>query len=177
MRNAAIHQRPTKGQHFKEDDCTVSVNLSLLVYAWHGLFSLPLFLSDSHSYSVSCQRLVPTCPCSCLILTLILFPARGWCQPAPVPVWFSLWFCFLPEAGANLTLPRKCRLLVKSSRGEGVMVYAASLYLRPGAVAGCIDYLQFGEDDLIPFVTYRKSEKGRTVFRKTHAKFLLWDKT
>ena len=63
MRNAAIHQRPTKGQHFKEDDCTVSVNLSLLVYAWHGLFSLPLFLSDSHSYSVSCQRLAPTWPC------------------------------------------------------------------------------------------------------------------
>ena len=59
MRNAAIHQRPTKGQH---------------------------------------------CPCSCLILTLTLFPARGWCQPAPVPFWFSLLFCFLPEAGANLPL-------------------------------------------------------------------------
>ena len=26
---------------------------------------------------------MPTCPCSCLILTLILFPARGWRQPDP----------------------------------------------------------------------------------------------
>ena len=32
MCNAAIQKRSTKGQLFKEDDCTFSVYLSLLVY-------------------------------------------------------------------------------------------------------------------------------------------------
>lgn len=66
---------------------------------------------------------------------------------------------FRLEAGGNLTLPRKCRLLVKSSGGEGIMVYTAAMYLRPGELTGCLDYVQFGEDDLIPFMTIRKSEK------------------
>ena len=63
------------------------------------------------------------------------------------------------DAGANVSLPLKCRLLVRSSGGEGVMVYTASMYLRPGTVTGCVDYVQFGQDDLIPFITLRKSEK------------------
>jgi hypothetical protein len=43
--------------------------------------------------------------------------------------------------------------------GDGVMVYTSSMYLRPGAVTGCVDYVQFGQDDFIPFITYRKSDK------------------
>ncbi len=67
--------------------------------------------------------------------------------------------CLCAEAGSNLTLPRKCRLLIKSSMGDGVMVYTSAMYLRPGAVTGCVDYVQFGQDDFIPFITYRKSDK------------------
>ncbi len=66
---------------------------------------------------------------------------------------------YVLEAGSNLTLPRKCRLLIKSSMGDGVMVYTSAMYLRPGAVTGCVDYVQFGQDDFIPFITYRKSDK------------------
>jgi hypothetical protein len=43
--------------------------------------------------------------------------------------------------------------------GDGVMVYTSAMYLRPGAVTGCVDYVQFGQDDFIPFITYRKSDK------------------
>jgi hypothetical protein len=33
------------------------------------------------------------------------------------------------------------------------------MFLRPGAVTGCIDYIQFGDEDFIPFITYVKSDK------------------
>ncbi len=73
---------------------------------------------------------------------------------------FSYFAASYSEPDANLSLPQKCRLLVKPGSGEGVMAYVASIYLRTGSMAsGCLDYVQFGQDDIIPFITIRKSEK------------------
>ena len=37
LRNAAIQKRSTKGSQFREDDCTLQVNLFLFEYEVHGV--------------------------------------------------------------------------------------------------------------------------------------------
>ena len=66
-----------------------------------------------------------------------------------------------------------------------VQVYVEEMHLRmdtrPGVVEenSCIDYVQFGRDDLIPFFTLSKSEKlcgNRTgfVYDEPGGKLLVW---
>lgn len=57
-----------------------------------------------------------------------------------------------------------CHLKIKADDGYGLMVYVEEMYLRreSGLTSigpKCLDYIQFGIDDLIPFVTVIKSEK------------------
>ena len=56
MRNAAIQARPTKVQPFKEDDCTLSAYLSLLVNGGGGGGELQFpgkeFLTHPYTYSI-----------------------------------------------------------------------------------------------------------------------------
>ena len=41
----------------------------------------------------------------------------------------------------------------------GLMVYIETMYLRGNEEDGCVDFIQFGEDDMVPFVTLRRSDK------------------
>jgi len=61
------------------------------------------------------------------------------------------------EGGEEQHLPRDCTLTVKGA--DRLMVYVESMYLRGGGKQGCVDYIQFGKDDPIPFMTVKKSNK------------------
>ena len=39
------------------------------------------------------------------------------------------------------------------------MVYIEDMYLRGGGEQGCVDTVQFGVEDKIPFVTFKKTKK------------------
>jgi len=57
---------------------------------------------------------------------------------------------------------KKCQVLVRAKAGFGLMAYIEKLNLRQDTRTGqekCIDYVQFGRDDVIPFITVYKSEK------------------
>jgi len=56
-------------------------------------------------------------------------------------------------------VPKSCQVTVRAFHGTSIMVYLEKMYLRGGGEAGCVDYVQFGEDDSIPFVTINKSKK------------------
>lgn len=56
-----------------------------------------------------------------------------------------------------------CQLKIKADDGYGLMLYVEDMYLRREIISGgpprCLDYIQFGIDDLVPFVTIIKSLK------------------
>jgi len=60
---------------------------------------------------------------------------------------------------------KKCQILVKANEGYGLMAYVEQMHLRQdtrpssASLPKCIDYIQFGRDDMIPFVTVYKSDK------------------
>lgn len=56
-------------------------------------------------------------------------------------------------------LPRDCKLKVEADRkGDGLMVHLHNSYLRRrNQTDECIDSVAFGEDDLVPFLTIKKS--------------------
>lgn len=61
------------------------------------------------------------------------------------------------EGGEEQHLPKDCTLRVKGA--DRLMVYVESMYLRGGGQLGCVDFIQFGKDDPIPFMTVKKSNK------------------
>ena len=56
-----------------------------------------------------------------------------------------------------------CNLLVKPKKGLGLLVYAEELELRrqeggaEGRKEACLDYVEFGQEDVIPFITLKRS--------------------
>jgi len=78
------------------------------------------------------------------------------------------------------TAPRsKCSVKIKADNGFGLMVYVEEMNLRRSSSGSCRDYVQFGRDDYIPFITVEKSEKlcgNRSGFSydEPDGKLLVW---
>jgi len=56
-----------------------------------------------------------------------------------------------------------CNIMIKSRKDLGLMVYAEDVYLRSdqknSSQEVCIDYIEFGREDIIPFITMERSGK------------------
>jgi len=76
-----------------------------------------------------------------------------------------------------------CNLLVKSRKGLGLLVYAEELNLRNKNTlndkVSCVDYVEFGQEDVIPFITLKRS--GRlcghnpgAVYDDPEGQLLIW---
>jgi len=63
------------------------------------------------------------------------------------------------DGGEEQKLPRNCIINLLAPKGEGLMVYLESGYLREGGEGGCVDHIQFGMEDIIPFITLKKSKR------------------
>ena len=54
----------------------------------------------------------------------------------------------------------RCEILLQAPEGFGLAAYVEEMHLRENTkTEDCEDYVQFGEKDIIPFVTLRKSKK------------------
>ena len=57
-----------------------------------------------------------------------------------------------------------CEVHVKAPEGFGILAYVQEAYLRQNSSdLACKDYLQFGQDDKLPFYTMVKSRKHTTT--------------
>ena len=53
-----------------------------------------------------------------------------------------------------------CEIHVRAPEHHGLLVYVEEMNLREDRRDGdCVDYVQFGQDDRIPFVTWKKSDR------------------
>jgi len=56
-----------------------------------------------------------------------------------------------------------CNIMIKTRKDLGLMVHAENVYLRSeprnGSTVTCIDYIEFGREDIIPFITMERSGK------------------
>jgi len=77
-----------------------------------------------------------------------------------------------------------CSLLIKSREGLGLLVYAEEFYLRGGdwedGKKSCEDYVEFGEEDVIPFITMKRSgrmcgkQAGESLYDDPGGQLLIW---
>jgi len=70
----------------------------------------------------------------------------------------------LSHADKTREEPKTCHIKVKAREGYGLMTYVEDLYLRMkernySQNNNCLDYLEFGQDDIVPFITLKRSEK------------------
>ena len=78
-------------------------------------------------------------------------------------LWFGDLICYhfllILVGNDDQKLPRDCKLKVEADRkGDGLMVHLHNSYLRRrNQTDECIDSVAFGEDDLVPFLTIKKS--------------------
>lgn len=55
---------------------------------------------------------------------------------------------------------RQCTILIKVPQGFGIMAYIEQGHLRKSTNDGsCTDYVQFGQEDIVPFLTLKKSDR------------------
>ena len=55
---------------------------------------------------------------------------------------------------------QECEILIKASDEFGIIAYVEEMSMRKHAKDGdCIDFIQFGQDDRVPFYTLEKSRK------------------
>ena len=55
---------------------------------------------------------------------------------------------------------KRCEIHVRAPDNHGLMAHVEEMHLRKSTRDGaCTDYIQFGQDDIIPFMTYKKSER------------------
>jgi len=56
-----------------------------------------------------------------------------------------------------------CNIMIKTRKDLGLMVHAENVFLRSeprnGSKEACIDYIEFGREDIIPFITMERSGK------------------
>lgn len=76
-----------------------------------------------------------------------------------------------------------CNLMVKSRKGMGLMVYAEKIFLRSeqrnGSAPNCVDYVEFGREDIVPFITLERSgrlcgERTGFAFDEPEGQLLIW---
>lgn len=77
-----------------------------------------------------------------------------------------------------------CNLKVKSRKGLGLLVYAEEFDLRQEkddeGKERCLDYVEFGQDDVIPFITIKRSgrlcgdKKGAGLYDDPSGQLLIW---
>lgn len=55
---------------------------------------------------------------------------------------------------------KRCEIHVRASENFGLMAYVEEMHLRQSTKdSSCVDYIQFGKDDLVPFMTLDKSNR------------------
>lgn len=66
---------------------------------------------------------------------------------------------FQPNYGSNK--PKRCKIHIQAPDDDhGLMIYVEEMHMRKSKKDGvCIDFIQFGQEDIIPFLTLSKSQK------------------
>ena len=53
-----------------------------------------------------------------------------------------------------------CEIQIEAPANHGIMAYVEEMHMRKSTKDnGCVDFLQFGQNDIIPFITLRKSKR------------------
>ena len=82
---------------------------------------------------------------------------------------------------------KRCEIHIRAPADHGLLAYVEEMNMRRSSRDGsCVDYVQFGLDDLIPFLTYEKSDRlcgerdGKTrvsggfAYDDPHGNLLVW---
>ena len=77
-----------------------------------------------------------------------------------------------------------CNILVKTKEGLGLLVYAEEFDLRKeegeDGKEKCLDYVEFGQEDVIPFITLKRSgrlcgyKRGTGLYDDPSGQLLIW---
>lgn len=55
---------------------------------------------------------------------------------------------------------KECEIKIKAPEGYGIIAYVEEMNMRLSRKdKDCIDFIQFGQDDIIPFITLKKSKR------------------